>query len=163
MNRRDFLQFTGLSGIALGAGMVPFQSIASAQSNRNFVFVFNGGGWDPTRVFANCFDQRAVDMEPNSGISQIGDFKWVDHQKKFMADRTAARRLRYASYDALNCHHLYECGDKCGSFWGKVPVAWCGRPNKSNAKQVYEFSVQVNVVCGPGGVLCLAIIPKSRQ
>jgi hypothetical protein len=82
MNRRDFLQFTGLSGLALGAGLVPFQSIASAQSNRNFVFIFNGGGWDPTRVFANCFDQRAVDMEPNSGISQIGDFKWVDHQNR---------------------------------------------------------------------------------
>ena len=52
MNRREFLQFTGLTGIALGAGMVPFQGIAAAQPNLNFVFVFNGGGWDPTRVFA---------------------------------------------------------------------------------------------------------------
>ena len=79
INRRDFLQFTGLSGIALGAGMVPFQSLAASQSNLNFVFVFNGGGWDPTRVFANCFDQRAVDMELDAGISQIGDLRWVDH------------------------------------------------------------------------------------
>ena len=60
LNRRDFLQFTGLSGVALGAGMVPFQALAQSQSHLNFVFVFNGGGWDPTRVFANCFEQRAV-------------------------------------------------------------------------------------------------------
>ena len=49
LNRRDFLQFTGLSGVALGAGMVPFQALAQSQSHLNFVFVFNGGGWDPTR------------------------------------------------------------------------------------------------------------------
>ena len=79
MNRRDFLQFSGLSGVALGAGLVPFQSLASSQSDLNFVFVFNGGGWDPTRVFANCFEQRAVDMELDSGLSNIGDLRWVDH------------------------------------------------------------------------------------
>ena len=62
LKRRDFLQFTGLSGVALGAGMVPFQALARSQDEMNFVFVFNGGGWDPTRVFANCFEQRAVDM-----------------------------------------------------------------------------------------------------
>lgn len=79
MNRRDFLQFSGLSGVALGAGLVPFQSLASSQSDLNFVFVFNSGGWDPTRVFANCFEQRAVDMELDSGLSNIGDLRWVDH------------------------------------------------------------------------------------
>ena len=79
MNRRDFLQFTGLSGVALGAGLVPFQSLAASQSKLNFVFVFNGGGWDPTRVFANCFEQRAVDMELDAGLSNIGDLRWVDH------------------------------------------------------------------------------------
>lgn len=79
LNRRDFLQFTGLSGVALGAGMVPFQALAQSQSHLNFVFVFNGGGWDPTRVFANCFEQRSVDMELDAGVSQIGELKWVDH------------------------------------------------------------------------------------
>ena len=32
LNRRDFLQFTGLSGVALGAGMVPFQALAQSQA-----------------------------------------------------------------------------------------------------------------------------------
>ena len=79
MNRRDFMQFSGLSAIALGAGLVPFQSLAQTGTDLNFVFVFNGGGWDPTRVFANCFDQRAVDMEPDSGLESIGGLTWVDH------------------------------------------------------------------------------------
>ncbi len=98
MNRRDFLQFSGLSGVALGAGLVPFQSLASSQSDLNFVFVFNGGGWDPTRVFANCFEQRAVDMELDSGLSNIGDLRWVDH-----ADRPSVTNFfeRYHSRSVI--------------------------------------------------------------
>jgi hypothetical protein len=86
--------------------------------------------------------------------------KMLAHQKQFMADRTTARRLRYASYDAAS-RTVYECDDKCGSFWCKLPVASGGRSNKGNAKQVYEFAVQANVICGPGGVLRLAVIPKT--
>ena len=82
------------------------------------------------------------------------------HQKQFMADRTTARRLRYASNDAAS-RTVYECDDKCGSFWCKLPVASGGRSNKGNAKQVYEFAVQANVICGPGVVLRLAVIPKT--
>ena len=86
--------------------------------------------------------------------------KLLAHQKQFMADRTLARRLRCASYDPQSST-LYECDDKCGSFWCKCPVASGGRANKGNVKQVYEFAVQANVVCGPGGVMRLAIIPKT--
>mgnify|MGYP002809682107 FL=1 len=67
--------------------------------------------------------------------------------------------MRYATYDALTCSDLYECDDKCGSFWCKCPVV--GRQNKGNVKQVYDFAVQANVVCGPGGVLRLSIVPKT--
>jgi len=81
------------------------------------------------------------------------------HQTQFMADRTMARRLRYATYDARTSSDLYECDDKCGSFWCKIPVV--PRQNKENTKQVYEFAVQANVVCGPGGVIRLSIIPKT--
>ena len=85
--------------------------------------------------------------------------KMLDHQAKFTADRTCARSMRYATYDALMCSDLYECDDKCGSFWCKCPVV--PRQNKGNTKQVYEFAVQANVVCGPGGVLRLSIVPKT--
>ena len=83
----------------------------------------------------------------------------VAHQKKFTLDRTCARSLRYASYDSLCSADVYECDDKCGSFWCKIPVV--SRQNKDNTKQVYEFAVQANVVCGPGGVLRLSVIPKT--
>ena len=79
MNRREFMQFSGLSAVALGAGLVPFQSLAETRTDLNFVFVFNGGGWDPTRVFANCFEQRAVDMELDADLSSIGNLTWIDH------------------------------------------------------------------------------------
>ena len=81
------------------------------------------------------------------------------HQTQFMADRTLARRLRYATYDARSSADIYECDDKCGSFWCKIPVV--PRQSKENTKQVYEFAVQANVVCGPEGVLRMAIIPKT--
>ena len=60
----------------MGAGLVPWRPLAASTSGLNFVFVFNGGGWDPTRVFANCFEQRAVDMEVDAGVSTFGNLGW---------------------------------------------------------------------------------------
>lgn len=81
-NRRKFLQASGLGAIALGAGMVPLRGLAASGSDLNFIFIFNGGGYDPTRVFANCFEQRGVDMEVDSGLTTMGDLTFVDHDDR---------------------------------------------------------------------------------
>jgi len=81
-NRRAFLQASGLGAIALGAGLVPLRGLASSGSDLNFVFVFNSGGWDPTRVLANCFEQRSVDMEVSSGVTSVGGLSFVDHDDR---------------------------------------------------------------------------------
>ena len=106
-------------------------------------------------------DYISVSSDPLADPADVKKAKeaWVAHQVKFMADRTLARRMRYGSHDHMTSGDVYECDDKCGSFWCKIPVE--GRTNKDNVKQVYEFAVQANVVCGPEGVLRLSIIPKS--
>ena len=81
-NRRKFLQTSGLGAIALGAGLVPLRGLAASGSDLNFVFIFNGGGYDPTRVFANCFEQRGVDMEIDSGLTTVGGLTFVDHDDR---------------------------------------------------------------------------------
>ena len=81
-NRRHFLQATGLGAVALGAGLMPMRGLAASGSDLNFVFVFNSGGYDPTRVFANCFEQRGVDMEIDSGLTTVGDLTFVDHDNR---------------------------------------------------------------------------------
>jgi hypothetical protein len=81
-NRRQFLQTSGLGAIALGAGLVPMRGLAASGSDLNFVFIFNGGGYDPTRVFANCFEQRGVDMEVDSGLTTVGGLSFVDHDDR---------------------------------------------------------------------------------
>lgn len=72
MNRRHFSQFL-CSGILL-----PHTLRAETQEERNFIFVFADGGWDPTTVFAPLFDNPHVDMLPDSESMNIGDLKLVD-------------------------------------------------------------------------------------
>ena len=57
MNRRDFLRASGALSTLLGLGMpCPPPPV---HKDRKFLFVFNSGGWDPTRVFA----------EPSTSVS----------------------------------------------------------------------------------------------
>ena len=43
-----------------------------------YLFVFAGGGWDPTRVFADGFDNSAVDMESSADRGTAGGITYVD-------------------------------------------------------------------------------------
>ena len=150
MNRRDFLQFTGLSGVALGAGLVPFQSLAASQTDLNFVFVFNGGGWDPTRVFANCFEQRSVDMELDSGVSSIGDLRWIDHVdrpsvtaffERFHDRSTIFNGLLVPSVAHGNCRRLMMTGtsNDGASDWAAIIAG----------EQRMELALPQTVLSGP--------------
>ena len=42
---------------------------------------------------------------------------------------------------------LYECDDRCGSFWQKLPVDISGRYAKDTVNHVFSFAVQANVIC----------------
>ena len=76
MKRRQFLQS---SATVLGASLLPNIALASNQSERKFIFVFNQGGWDPTRVFAPEFSNPLVAMESSSEENQVGDLRWVSN------------------------------------------------------------------------------------
>jgi len=77
MNRRDFLRASGALSALFGLG-APLHAAAAAPGDRKFLFVFNSGGWDPTRVFADAFD-LPVDMESTAQRAQVGDIPFVDH------------------------------------------------------------------------------------
>ncbi len=78
MNRRHFL-----GGAAAAAGLVglPRRARASA-GDRKFVFVFNQGGWDPTRVFAPEYANANVAMEANGAAATAGGISYVDHPNR---------------------------------------------------------------------------------
>ncbi len=76
-SRRQFLLG---SAAALAATGLPI-GLANAQAmpgDTKFVFVFAGGGWDPTRVFAPEFDNPNVEMEPGSQRAMAGGIPFVD-------------------------------------------------------------------------------------
>lgn len=77
MNRRTFLKSTALAGTALGLPRRARASVSSA--DLKFIFVFNRGGWDPTRVFAAEFDNANVDMEAAADKATAGDIAFADH------------------------------------------------------------------------------------
>lgn len=84
----------------------------------------------------------------------------VAHTQEWQLDREVAcdirQRCSSCEYDAI-----YEVDDKCGSYWQRLPVSDSGRDHKDNAKAVYRFSIQANVVCGQQGIQRFTIVPKN--
>ena len=86
MNRRQFLTSAlGLTGVSMLTSRAGIASMAE-NSERNFIFVFAQGGWDPTRVFAPEFTNASVSMEWDAQPNQIGGLEWVSHSERPSVD-----------------------------------------------------------------------------
>jgi hypothetical protein len=84
----------------------------------------------------------------------------LEHQGEWTADREFALALRRSHYLA-STSALYECDDKCGSWWQALPVALGGRYSKASATKVYRFAIQSNSISGEDGILRFAFVPKN--
>lgn len=69
-------------------------------------------------------------------------------------------RMKYETYSE-HADAVYECDDKCGSFWQQLPGDAEGRDGKATARAKYVFAIQANVVVGPGGVQRFTVVPKN--
>lgn len=86
INRRQFLTSAlGLTGASMLTSRTGLATMAS-DSERNLIFVFAQGGWDPTRVFATEFNNTAVSMESGAELNQMGDLTWVSHSARPSVD-----------------------------------------------------------------------------
>lgn len=90
--KRDFLsalsrrQLLG-AGAAMGTALaLPRRAVAgpsvASGADRKFLFVYAGGGWDPTRVFADGLDNGNVDMEPGAERGTAGNLSFVDAEDR---------------------------------------------------------------------------------
>ena len=112
-----------------------------------------------------CQDKRKAWVDACQDLSS--DKEWVQHlfdeivkhQNEWSGDRAAALALRRAAFGP-HASAIYECDDKCGSWWQAMPVDPTGREGKKTAPYQFHFSVQANVVCGQDGVLRFAVVPK---
>jgi hypothetical protein len=77
MHRRQFL--FGSSALLAAMGLPAAGLALTPASDRKFIFVFNPGGWDPTRVFATAFGNPNVDMEAAAQRATAGGISYVDH------------------------------------------------------------------------------------
>jgi hypothetical protein len=85
--------------------------------------------------------------------------RMLEHQREWSADRAAALAIRRA-LEQSDPSAIYECDDKCGSWWQSLPVDPTGRNGKSVVADLYHFSIQANVVCGTGGLIRFGLLPK---
>ncbi|GDX83899.1 hypothetical protein LBMAG42_57100 [Deltaproteobacteria bacterium] len=76
--RQALLTPAALAALAAGVAM-PTRARAASPADRKFIFVFARGGWDPTRVFADGFDKRAVSMDEGAERGSVGGLAFVDH------------------------------------------------------------------------------------
>jgi len=79
-SRRDLLLSAGATATLTAMGLRQPTFADSGHDGLKFIFVFNPGGWDPTRVFADGFDTAAVSMEPDAQRASVGDLAFVDHE-----------------------------------------------------------------------------------
>jgi len=95
LHRRRFLG----AAAAGAASLVLPHRLARAEvsaTDRKFIFVFNPGGWDPTRVFAPTFDTPVVAMEPAAQRGRAGGIDFVDHP-----DRPSVRAFMTQHHDRM--------------------------------------------------------------
>ena len=81
------------------------------------------------------------------------------HHMEWSRDREVAIRERYHSFQPAS-KTVYECDDKCGSQWLKLPVEPGGRDSKASVKDKFTFAVQANSVCGVKGIIRFSVLPK---
>ena len=83
----------------------------------------------------------------------------LEHQGEWTGDRAAALALRRSVF-LPERDGVYECDDKCGSFWIALPVDPTGRDSKLAVGFLYRFAIQANVICGAQGLIRFAVVPK---
>ena len=76
----------GLLGSALGAGaasmLAPPARASVSPAERKFIFVYAVGGWDPTRVFADGFDNPLVDMEDRAERASASGLDYIAYPER---------------------------------------------------------------------------------
>ena len=63
--------------------------------------------------------------------------RMLEHQREWSADRGAALAIR-RSLEQADSWAIYECDDKCGSYWQSLPVDPTGRHGKSVVSDLYH-------------------------
>ena len=101
----------------------------------------------------------ASNLASDPALVQAKYEKMLEHQREWSSDRGVALAIRRALEQA-DPSAIYECDDKCGSFWQALPVDPTGRSGKSVVADLYHFSIQANVVCGQGGLIRFGFLPK---
>ena len=101
----------------------------------------------------------ARNLASDPALVQAKYEKMLEHQQEWSSDRGVALAIRRALEQA-DPSAIYECDDKCGSFWQALPVDPTGRSGKSVVADLYHFSIQANVVCGQGGLIRFGFLPK---
>lgn len=105
--RRPIPRRAFLSGSAavLGATLLPLrqalaQDTGVTGAELKVIFVFNFGGWDPTRVLANEFWNPNIDMERSAETVTLGNLSYVSHADRPSVDQFFERH--YARTLILN-------------------------------------------------------------
>ncbi|MCB9745063.1 MAG: DUF1501 domain-containing protein [Alphaproteobacteria bacterium] len=149
LTRRQLLTASAatLGGLTLGARRLRADP---APEDLRLIFFVVSGGWDPTRVFADAFDDPAVAMEPDAERASLGALRWVHHPERpsvtrFFEDRAqqllVVNGIQVPSVSHRDCSRIILAGDTA------APVgSW---PALISSAQADRFPLPHVVVRGP--------------
>jgi uncharacterized protein (DUF1501 family) len=76
LSRRALLK-AGAGGLLLPTG-----ALAAGSGDRRFLFVFNSGGWDTSRVFTPMFHSDTAEIEEGAVEAEANGVRFVDHEDR---------------------------------------------------------------------------------
>lgn len=150
MNRRFFLQGCLGSTAVMGMGLPSTANATVRAADRKFVFVYNQGGWDPTRVFATTFSNPMVDMEADAEQATSGGISWVSHPDRpnvdaFFADNASNMLIVNGMLVRSIAHDICTMLSLTGSTSGLSP----GWPAIIAAATASQYTLPHLVLGGP--------------
>lgn len=167
-NRRAFLGASAAGLMALGlpfpAGLARANPLAGG--NLKFIFVFNGGGWDPTRTLQPLFDNPNVAMEADAERGRAGDLDYVSHWARPSVDRFfGAWHDRTLVLNGMLVRSIAHEICTMLAFTGDSSGAKPGWPAILAAEQRAEFILPHMVLAGPSfpGNLGVAVARAGGQ
>lgn len=146
LNRRQLL-----AAMAASAALAtPRRARAASISDRQFLFVYTMGGWDPTRVFAPLLGLESVSTEPDAEVQTAGDIEFVAHPNRPSVTRfIQSYHSQLTVLNGVYCPSISHSGGLRTTWTGTAGGTVADWPTRMAAAQAEQFAVPYLVIGGP--------------
>jgi uncharacterized protein (DUF1501 family) len=123
---------------------------ASTTGTQRFIFIFTGGGWDVTRVFASLLDSPDVSTEADAALATMGGLTYVSHPDRPSVDAYMASWAdRTLVINGLYCPSISHGGATLNTYTGAASGRTADWPTRIAAAESEQYLLPYLLLGGP--------------